>query len=117
MKGRINLLFRDKFLLYSLTLTAIFLTISVLLVVFSYKSLPPLIPLFNSMPWGVTRLYSSEVVLILPLVFLLVILINTTITLLIYNRFTLLSRLITFNSFLVCLLGALAYLQILFLIY
>ncbi len=117
MKGKINILYKDKFLRYSSTLTAVFLLAVSSLVVFSYPHLPPLVPLFNSMPWGMMRLYSGQMVIILPIFVLAVVLINMVLVITIYKKFTLLARIISFNSFLFCLLGTFAYLQILFLIY
>lgn len=117
MKGRIKFLYRDRFIFYSTVLTVVFAILFPLSVVFSYSNLPPLVPIFSSMPWGMRRLYSSEITAFLPLIMILVLLVNIFISLTIYKKFTLLSRVISFNTFLFCLLATLAYLQILFLIY
>ena len=117
MKGRIKLITRDRFITYTLSVTFIFLIITTVLIIFSFRNLPPLVPVFNSMPWGVSRLYDSRIVLVLPLVLAGVVLLNTLLCVSIYKNFTLLSRIVSFNSLLFCLLATLAYLQILFLIY
>lgn len=117
MKDRIKNFSKDRFVLYSTGAAFIFFVISLILVLFSYSQLPPLVPILNSMPWGIGRLYDSSVILLLPLVMIVVIFVNTTVSLFIYRRFTLLGRIISFNSLLFCLLATLAYLQILFLIY
>ncbi len=117
MKGRIKFLYKDRFILYSFILTVIFTILFSLSVVFSYTSLPPLVPIFSSMPWGMRRLYSSEIIIFLPLIIISVVIVNISIAAVIYKKFTLLSRVISFNTFLFCLLATLAYLQILFLIY
>ena len=117
MKGRISILFRDRFLLYTLSLTVIFLITAIALIVLSFQSLPPLVPFFNSMPWGISRLYDSGIALAFPIVLLGIVLLNTVISISIYKSFVLLSRIVSFNSLLFCLLATLAYLQILFLIY
>lgn len=117
MNGRIKLVTKDRFIIYTSIVTFIFLTASVLLIITSFRSLPPLVPVFNSMPWGISRLYDSVIVLTFPLILVGVVFLNTIIYLLIYKKYTLLSRIISFNSLLFCLLATLAYLQILFLIY
>lgn len=117
MKGKIKFLYRDRFIFYSTLLTVIFAILFSLSVVFSYNSLPPLVPIFSSMPWGMRRLYFSQIIVFLPLMMVGVIIMNASISLSIYKKFTLLSRIISFNTFLFCLLATLAYLQILFLIY
>ncbi len=117
MKDKIKILIKDRFLFYSSALTLLFLSTSIILIAVSYTSLPPLVPILNSMPWGMKRLYSSDIVLLLPLITIGVVILNTSIAIYVYRKFTLLGRIISFNSFLFCLLVTLAYLQILFLIY
>ena len=117
MRDRIKILYQDKFLFYTNTLTAFFFLAATVLVVINYNNLPPLIPIFNSMPWGMKRLYSSDVAILFPIILFSVIVINALLVVIIYRRHTLLSRLFSFNSFLVCVLGLLAILEILFLIY
>lgn len=117
MKGKIKVLYKDRFLLYSTVLIVVFFTIFSLLIILSSENLPPLIPLFSSMPWGMRRLYASEVVIFLPIIIMVVSLVNISLAVTIYNKFALLSRLVSFNTFLFCFLATLAYLQILFLVY
>ena len=117
MKGRIRLITKDRFIFYTSFVTLFFLIISIILMIFSYSNLPPLIPIFNSMPWGISRLYDTRIIIFSPLILVGIVVLNTTVGLSIYKNFTLLSRIISFNSLLFCLLATLAYLQILFLIY
>ncbi len=116
MKDRTRILFKDRFIFYASSLMFVFVLVLIVLVMFSYTSLPPLIPVFNSMPWGLSRLYVSSIVLYLPLSIGLVVILNLIILVLIYKKFTLLSRILSFNSLLLSLLAVLAYLQILLLI-
>jgi len=117
MKEKIKVLYKDRFLLYANSLTGVFLVTASILVFIYYSKLPPLIPIFNSMPWGMKRLYAANITLLFPLVLLIVVAINALLAIFIYKKYTLLSRILSFNSFLFCFLGLLAYLQILFLIY
>lgn len=117
MKGKIRLITKDRFIFYTSVVTLFFLIVSIVLIIFSYSSLPPLVPIFNSMPWGISRLYDVYIIIFYPLVLVGIVILNTMVGLSIYKNFTLLSRIISFNSLLFCLLAMLAYLQILFLIY
>lgn len=117
MNGRIKLLTKDRFIRYSFIVTFLLVVASSIIVVFSYTSLPPLSPVFNSMPWGISRLYDSRIVIFLPIAMISVVILNTVMIISIYKKYTLLGRIVSFNSLLFCLLGTLAYLQILFLIY
>ncbi len=117
MKGRIKLLTKDRFITYTSVMTFLLLIISITIILLSYASLPPLAPIFNSMPWGMSRLYDSNIVLFIPIIMISIVMLNFVIITTIYNKYTLLGRIVSFNSFLFCLLATLAYLQILFLIY
>jgi len=117
MNGRIKLITKDRFIRYSFIVTFLLVVIASIIVSLSYTSLAPLSPIFNSMPWGISRLYDSSIVIFLPIVMISVVILNTVILIFIYKKYTLLGRIVSFNSLLFCLLGTLAYLQILFLIY
>lgn len=117
MKGKVRFLAKDRFIFYTLLITTLFLVLSSVSIFLSYASLPPLIPIFNSMPWGISRLYDSNIVIFIPAIMFGVVIINTIITLAIYKNYVLLGRIISFNSLLFSVLTTLAYLQILLLIY
>lgn len=55
----------------------VFLITQVLLIVFSWRNLPPELPLFYSRPWGKDQLASPVGLLLLPFLSLTVILVNS----------------------------------------
>lgn len=117
MKERFNLILSDQFVRISLFLSFLFVAPLVFIIIYTFESLPPLVPFFNSMPWGEERLYYSNISIFLPIILLLTFSINVFLSVAIYKQFVIVSRIILFNCFLLLLLCLLAYLQILFLTY
>lgn len=115
MKEKFNLLLSDQFVRISLLLSVLFIVPLILLIIFSYSKLPPLIPFFNSMPWGEERLYFSKIIILLPLFLITIFILNILQAVFVYKKYVLLSRIVLFNCFLFLLLSLLSYLQILFL--
>lgn len=115
MKEKFNLILTDQFVRISLFLSFLFITPLIAIIIFSYTNLPPLIPFYNSMPWGEERLAYSNITILLPLILLGVFMGNVLQALFAYSKYVLVARIVLFNCFLFLLLGLLAYLQILFL--
>lgn len=115
MKEKFNLLISDQFIKISLLLSLFFLVPLVILIIATFGNLPPLIPFFNSMPWGEDRLFSSRTIIFIPLLVLVIFTINLFFATAIYKKYALIARIILFNCFLFLLLSLLSYLQILFL--
>ncbi len=117
MREKFSLTLTDNFIRISSGLCLLFLIPTTIVIVLSYEKLPPLIPLFNSMPWGEERLYSSTINIFFPLMLLSIFVINFAIGSFIYKKFALVARILSFNSLLFIALAFLAYIQILFLIF
>ena len=117
MKEKFSLMISDQFVRISLLFSLIFILPLIFIIIITYGTLPPLIPFFNSMPWGEERLASSQVAIFLPLLLIIIITSNILQAAFIYKRYVLVSRIVLFNTFLFLLLGLLSYLQILFLTY
>ncbi len=115
MKDKFNLILSDQFVKICLALSLLFILPLIGIIIATYTNLPPLIPFFNSMPWGEDRLASSQLTIFLPLILVVVFVTNLFQAVLSYNKYVLVSRIVLFNCFLFLLLGLLAYLQILFL--
>ncbi len=115
MKEKFKILLSDQFIRISLLLSLLFIIPLVIIIIATYGSLPPLIPFFNSMPWGEQRLVASNVTIFLPLLLIGIFIGNILQATLSYSRYVLVARIVFFNSFLFLLLGLLAYLQIIFL--
>lgn len=115
MKEKFNLLLADQFIKISLSLSLLFIIPLIILIIATFSKLPPLIPFFNSMPWGEERLYTSRAIIFLPVILTIVFVFNLFLATGIYKKYALISRIVLFNCFLFLLLSLLAYLQILFL--
>lgn len=100
-----NLVLKDKITRWGLILSGIFLLLEIVSVAIFYFSLPPLVPLFNQMPWGVERLGSKNTILI-PFVLGLIFLISNFFLLSrLYEKLPLLSRMVSITTLLVTLLS------------
>lgn len=115
MKDKIKLIVSDQFVRMSIVLSFLFIIPLTTIIIITYSNLPPLIPFFNSMPWGEDRLASSNVAIFLPMLLLAIFIGNIMQAAFAYSKYVLVARIVMFNTFLFLLLGLLAYLQILFL--
>ncbi len=116
MKEKFKILTSDKTIKYSLIVSIIVWLLATVMIAVLQTMLPPLIPFFNSMPWGEERLASSWWVLSLPVIFLCILVANYILSGFFYKNHPLMARLLVFNALLFLLLGLLAYLQIVFLV-
>lgn len=117
MKDNFRLLFSDVIVRISLIASLLLIFAQAALIVFFYFRLPPLIPVLNSQPWGNERLYGSGVTLLFPVILLLILIINVIISSFYYKKHSLIARILSFNSLICIILGLLAYLQIILLVY
>lgn len=117
MKEKFKLMISDQFVRISLLLSVLFIVPLITIILITYKNLPPLIPFFNSMPWGEERLAPSGIAFFLPLLLIIFVTGNILQAIFTYKKYVLIARIVLFNSFLFLLLGLLSYLQILFLTY
>src|SRR3989344_2269782 len=107
MRGNFSLILSDNIIRISFYSSLAIIILQCILLSVTFNRLPPLIPFLNSQPWGVGRLYESWVVFI----------INNFLSLVYYRANTLASRILSFNAFLFILLGFLAYIQIVLLVF
>jgi hypothetical protein len=87
-----------------MALTIALFLIQLAYLIFSLPKLPPLLPVFNQLPWGVERLgttYSIFLPLVVALICSVTNLILASIT---YSSMPLIARIMGFSSFLVMLL-------------
>lgn len=91
----------DKIFLFS-TVGAFFLiTISLVIIGLLYTTLPPFLPLFNQMTWGMARIGTKEQIFIPPFIACLTLLINGFLAMSIYEKMPLASRILCFTSLLI----------------
>lgn len=117
MKGNFNLLLSDKFIKYSMLFSIILIVLQTILIGIFLSSLPPIIPILNSQPWGFARLYPSESILLLPLILIGVFVLNNVLSAVFFKANILISRILVFNTFLFIFLALLAFVQIIFLVF
>ena len=117
MSGNLSLILSDNIIKISFYSSLVIIIAQCILILITFNRLPPLIPFLNSQTWGVDRLYTSGVVFIIPFVLAAVFITNTSLSLFYYRGNTLAARILSFNAFLFILLGFLAYIQIVLLVF
>lgn len=105
MRGSFRLLRQDKIIFWGILLTIIITFSGLVFILVSLKNLPPYIPLFNQLPWGVERL-SSSVMIFLPIIIILVFsTVNIFISSFIYAKSQIISRMLTITNVLISFLS------------
>ncbi len=67
---------------------------TLLIIIIAYKNLPPLIPIFNQLPWGEQRLTETIGIFIPLVVFAIIFVFNLSFTSLIYSKNPLIARIV-----------------------
>lgn len=107
MNGFFKEIKEDKILFRGSVLSIAVILISLLFIILYYSSLPPLIPLFNQMPWGEDRITQVNFIFSIPAIASLIFVINLIFTKLIYKKTPLISRLFSMTSLLISVLSLL----------
>ncbi len=117
MKNNFNFLLQDRIAKLSIFSSITIFVVYLVMVAASFAMLPPVIPLFNSLPWGNARLAPAYFIFEFPVLFFLIFVINNFIAGRMYKKHVLAARIFSFNSLLVIILGLIAYIQILLLVF
>ncbi len=94
----------DRLLLRFFILAFIFIAITVVYILFNYSKLPPLLPVFNQLPWGEKRLSQTFGIFIPSIVVFAIFVFNVIASSLSYTHSPLISRMLAITSFLTALL-------------
>ena len=94
MKNLINNLKKDKLTFRGFVISLLLTLITFLYIAINYSNLPPIIPIFNQLPWGNNRLTPTIGIFIPLLVFIAVFIFNIIFTSLIYSKNPLVARFI-----------------------
>lgn len=86
------------------------------LLVWQWHSLPPLVPLWYSRPWGADQLASPFLLLVLPLSSLVLYAVNIFVSTYVTAEYLIFTQMLFLSSLIVSLLSFVAILKILFLI-
>ena len=105
MKKFFNYLIEDKLLQRLFIISIVLLILTVIYVVINYSKLPPLLPVFNQLPWGEQRLASTSGILIPSLIAFLILAFNVFFSSLIYKKAPLISRMLAVTSLLIAILA------------
>lgn len=93
----------DKIFLFGCGGSLLLLCIATLMSGFFYSKLPPFMPLFNQMSWGVARLGTKEELFIPVFIGFLTLIINAILAAFIYTKMPLISRMLCITSLLISL--------------
>jgi hypothetical protein len=96
----------DKIIRLGMTISGFLLIVQLAYVVFFYTSLPPLIPLFNQMPWGESRLTIKAVAFLPILITISFFFLNFFLIVKLYEKIPLLARMLSITTLLITLLAA-----------
>ncbi|EKD86353.1 MAG: hypothetical protein ACD_37C00334G0002 [uncultured bacterium] len=104
MKKYFKYLQEDKLLSRLFVLAFILIAITVVYILINYSKLPPLLPVFNQLPWGEKRLSQTIGIFIPSGVVFSILIFNIIASSLSYPKSPLISRMLAVTSFLTSLL-------------
>ena len=93
----------DKTIYYTFISSSVIFFFTILLVAIEYRNLPPVLPLFNQLPWGESRLGEKNQLLIPISIVLVVGITNSIVSSFVYNSQPLITRILFITMFLVSL--------------
>lgn len=104
--------------LLSISRKLVLLTIivSTVLLLWHYRTLPPLVPLWYGKPWGVDRLAHPLWLILLPLGSFVILIINTIATRILTRDMLIFSQILALTAFLVAILSLVTLAKIVFLV-
>jgi len=104
MNGLIKFLSSDRTIWFSILISLSLLLICLLLAGLFYRNLPPLIPLFNQLPWGTDRLIGKLGLFIPICVSIGIVILNAFATRYIYEKMPIAARMLNVTGFLISIL-------------
>jgi hypothetical protein len=105
MKGFIRKINSDKIIKLSSYMSLGLLSIHIIYIIFYYTSLPPFIPIYNQMPWGEDRIGIKIEILLPFIISMSFFLLNLILSIWIYEKMPLLSRILSITGLLICILS------------
>ncbi len=84
----------DKILSYGAISSLVILFVTLMYIAFFYPSLPPVLPIFNQLPWGIARLGGKILIFLPTLIVLTIIIVNVIFARFIYDRMPLTTRML-----------------------
>lgn len=105
MNGLFKLVKGDKIIKWGISITIILIVFEVVYISLFYFSLPPIIPLFNQMPWGENRLGAKPAIFLPLLITISFLLLNFFLITRLYEKIPLASRILSITTLLITLLS------------
>lgn len=105
MKSFINNIRADKWTFRGFSISLVIAFLTILFIILNYASLPPLIPIFNQLPWGTQRLTQTPGIFIPIVCFGIIFLINIIFTSFVYSKNPLIARIVSATTFIISILN------------
>ncbi len=106
----------DNFLKWPVGLSLVCVLTSFLFLAFSWRKLPPLLPLFFSLPWGEEQLTQPKTLIFLLLGVLGLVILNYIFVLLFYSKTTYFSRMLSVSTVIISFMILFAIVHIIWLV-
>jgi hypothetical protein len=94
MKKLINNIKADKLAFRGFIISLLLTFLTILYILLNYSNLPPLIPVFNQLPWGNSRLVSINGIFIPVIIFIIILIFNILFTSIVYSKNPLIARIV-----------------------
>jgi len=94
MKNLIGNITADKLAFRGFAISLLLTFFTFLYIAINYVNLPPLIPLFNQLPWGNNRLTPTVGIFIPIAIFIVIFILNVLFTSIVYSKNPLIARLV-----------------------
>ncbi|QQG40878.1 MAG: hypothetical protein HYV37_00960 [Candidatus Levyibacteriota bacterium] len=116
MRKNFKDLLEDKIIFGSIALSAFFCILQLFFLLFYLPKFPPVIPLYNQMPWGEERLATKSQIFIPLLMSVFIVISNFFCSYFIYNKMPLVARFLCMTSFLVAFFSFILIIRTVFII-
>lgn len=107
MKNFINNIKADQWVFRGFNISLILTFLTIIFILLNYRNLPPLMPIFNQLPWGTQRLTETIGIFIPIIVFGIVFLINIIFASFVYSKNPLIARIVSAITFIISILNLL----------
>lgn len=112
----LSLFLGNKSYYLPLRIFTVLLAISFFVLGITFKKLPPLVPLYYSLPWGEEQLTKSYELFIIPISLIIIFFINAFVSIFLIKKDTFLIQLLIWSSCFTALIGLITLTKIIFLV-
>lgn len=105
MKSFLNNIRADRWTFRGFNISLILTFLTIAFILFNYRNLPPLMPIFNQLPWGTQRLTQTAGIFIPVAVFIIIFLINIIFSSYVYLKNPLIARIVSAITFIIAILN------------